>query len=59
MNKKSYRVAFANDGVRSINYDVISKWTPKRTSIIGSNVFFDIDGTFVSMGINDYKEIFG
>jgi hypothetical protein len=57
--KSVITVGMANEGEMNINIDVIRGWEPKKISYIGTSVFFEVDGSFVSMKRVEFTEIFG
>ena len=59
MEKKTVEVAFANEGTQRLKIEIVEKWEPKKISRVGHTIFFEADGTFVSMKTEDYNKIFG
>jgi len=57
--KSVITVGMANEGEMNIKVDVIKGWEPKKISYMGGSVFFEVDGSFVSMKRLEFTEIFG
>lgn len=56
---KNVLVGIANGGEESMNVDDIKDWDIKKVSHVGSTVYFEHDGTFLSMETSDFNDIFG
>lgn len=56
--KQTVTVGVANEGEINMNIDDLAKHEPKKISYIGSQVFFEHDGVFLSMDLKNFQEIF-
>ena len=57
--KSVITVGMANEGEMNVKLDIVKGWEPKKISYMGSSVFFEVDGSFVSMKKLEFTEIFG
>ena len=57
--KSTFTVGVANEGERNMSVEDLLRHEPKKVTYGGTQVFFEHDGTFLSMTRLEYQEVFG
>lgn len=52
------KVGVANDGEQVIEIEIVEKWEPTNTIIIGDTTFFKVEDRYYSMKTIDFRKIF-
>lgn len=52
------KVGVANDGEQVIEIEIVEKWEPTNTIVIGDTSFFKVEDRYYSMKTIDFRKIF-